>query len=324
MSSEKRSRRCDDRADAEEALSSSDRRSRVRALLAGERCARLATIFDPFSARIAEALDYEAGLMGGSLASYAVLGAPDLILITLTELAEQVHRCTRASSVPLVVDADHGYGNALNVMRTVQELDHAGAAAVMIEDTLLPRAYGTTARPELISFDEGVGKIRAALHARGDSDLVVLGRTGAFSITGVDDAIARCRAYADAGVDGIVLPGLKSRDELDRIASAVRMPILAGSPAESLADEAYLASRGVRLWSGGHHTVNVAMNALHEAMKRVREGALASKLPGGAGPPLLDAVTRAKDYDAWTRDFLGGAPSGTPAAAPSKPSSEKP
>jgi oxaloacetate decarboxylase len=287
-------------------VSSSARRARLRALLSSQACAPLATIFDPFSARIAEQLAFDAGLMGGSIVSHAVLGAPDLILITLTELAEQVHRCTRVSSVPLVVDCDHGYGNALNVMRTVHEIDTAGAAGLMIEDTLLPRAYGTSAQLQLLSPDEGLGKIRAALKARGDSDVVIFGRTSAFALSSIDDAISRCRAYASAGVDALMLPGLRTREELDRISAAVELPILAGSPAESMADAAYLASRRVRLWSSGHNTLNVAMNALYEAMKSVREGTLSTKLPGGAPRPLFDAVTSASQYDAWTREFLGG------------------
>lgn len=287
-------------------MSSTKRRTKLRAILSGQRTALLATIFDPFSSRMAEALEFEAGLMGGSLASYAVLGAPDLIVLTLTELAEQVHRCTRVSQVPLVVDCDHGYGNALNVMRTVQEIDHAGAGAIMIEDTLLPRAFGTTAAPQFLSVEEGIGKMKAALKARGDSDVVVFGRTSAHAITGIDDAVARCKAYAAAGVDGLVLPGLRTREELDRISAAVKVPLLAGSPAEPLCDEAYLASRGVRLWSTGHQTLNIAMNALFEAMKAVRAGAHGSKLPGAAPRELLDRITAAADYDDWTRAYLDG------------------
>src|SRR5215207_4134609 len=140
-------------------MSLRDRRARMRATLAGDGCELLATIFDPISARFAQELGFAAGLMGGSIASYAVLGAPDIIVLTLTELAEQVHRATRVSDVPLLVDADHGYGNALNVMRTVQELDHAGASAVMIEDTLLPRPYGSSSAAALLPFDESLRKI---------------------------------------------------------------------------------------------------------------------------------------------------------------------
>lgn len=277
----------------------------MRAMLGGDRCVLMATVFDPVSARLADALGYEAALVGGSIVSYAVLGAPDVIVLTLTELAEQVHRCARVGDVPLLIDGDHGYGNALNVMRTVEELEHAGAAGVMIEDTLLPRAYGD-ASAQLLSFDESVGKIKAALAARGDSDVLVLGRTSATSIAGLDEAIARFRAYESAGVDALFLPGLRTREELDRIAQSTRLPLVVGGAAEALADPAYLASRRVRLWSGGHHSFNVAVQALHDAMKATRDGVLSSRLPGIAPKPLMDRATGAADYDAHTRAFLGG------------------
>src|SRR5439155_18065278 len=106
------------------------------------------------------------------------LGAPDLILLTLSEFAEQAYRINRAFDLPLLVDADHGYGNALNVMRTVHELETAGVAALTIEDTLLPRPFGPAGRA-LTSIEEGVGKIRAALAARQDPDLSIVGRTTA-------------------------------------------------------------------------------------------------------------------------------------------------
>src|SRR5262249_7405403 len=159
----------------------------------------MASVYDPISARIAQELGFEVGLMGGSLASLAVLGAPDLILITLSELAEQVRRCTRASKVPLVVDGDHGYGNALNVMRTIEELDAAGAAAISIEDTLLPRAFGSSDSAQLLPLEEGLGKIKAAVAARGSSGPLIFGRTSAAAVTSVDDAIARLTAYQAAG-----------------------------------------------------------------------------------------------------------------------------
>src|SRR5208282_1091129 len=119
-----------------------DRRQRFRAVLAGSACVHPGSVFDPISARIAEDIGFETGMFAGSIASFTVLGAPDLVVLTLTEFAEQIRRITRAGGLPLLVDADHGYGNALNVMRTVQELEAAGVAALTIEDTLLPRAYG--------------------------------------------------------------------------------------------------------------------------------------------------------------------------------------
>src|SRR3954452_24855733 len=149
-----------------------DRRQRFRAILNGTVCVHPGSVYDPISARIAEDLGFELGMFAGSTASLTVLGAPDLIVLTLSEFAQQAYRINRAGKLPLMVDADHGYGNALNVKRTVEELETAGIAAMCIEDTLLPRAFGE-ARPSLISLEEGIGKMRAALAAREDRSLVV-------------------------------------------------------------------------------------------------------------------------------------------------------
>jgi len=119
------------------------RRERLRAILSGSSCILPASVHDPLSARIAADLGFEAAMLAGSVASLAVLGAPDLILITLTEFAEQARRIVRVCDIPLIVDADHGYGNALNVMRTVEELETAGVAALTIEDTELPASHGS-------------------------------------------------------------------------------------------------------------------------------------------------------------------------------------
>src|SRR5665213_3103930 len=111
------------------------------------------------SARIAEDLGFEAGMFAGSIASFTVLGAPDIVMLTLTEFAQQAYRINRAGSLPLLVDADHGYGNALNVKRTVEELETAGVAGMTIEDTALPTSYGATGAT-LIPIAEGVGKMK--------------------------------------------------------------------------------------------------------------------------------------------------------------------
>src|SRR6202007_326255 len=135
------------------------RREKLRSILSGMRCIRPGSVYDAISIRIAEDLGFEVGMFGGSVASLAVLGDPDIILITLTELADQMRRMSRAAAPPVLVDADHGYGNALNVRRTVQELETAGAAGLTIEDTLLPQAFGV-ADPQLIPLEEGVGKMK--------------------------------------------------------------------------------------------------------------------------------------------------------------------
>jgi oxaloacetate decarboxylase len=144
-----------------------NRRERFRATLDRGRCIHPASVYDPISARIAEDLGFEAGMLAGSVASLAVLGAPDIVLLTLTEFAAQAYRVNRAGNLPLLVDADHGYGNALNVKRTVEELETAGVVGLTIEDTLLPTPYGAT-ETRLIPIEEAVGKMRAALAGRQD------------------------------------------------------------------------------------------------------------------------------------------------------------
>ena len=142
-----------------------DRREAYRAVIGGTECIHPGSVFDAMSARIAEDLGFEVGMFAGSTASLTVLGAPDLIVLTLSEFAAQAYRINRAGKLPLMVDADHGYGNALNVMRTVQELETAGVAGMMVEDTILPRTFGEK-KPGLIAIEEGIGKMRAALRAR--------------------------------------------------------------------------------------------------------------------------------------------------------------
>lgn len=164
------------------------RRQQLRELLQRDGCIYPASVYDPVSVRIAEDLGFDLGIFGGSVASLTVLGAPDLILLTLSELAAQMMRISRASQLPVLVDADHGYGNALNTMRCVQELEAAGVAGLSVEDTDLPAAAGSAGQPQLISVDEGVGKIKAALSARTDPALVIAARTSAAVISDADDA----------------------------------------------------------------------------------------------------------------------------------------
>src|SRR5271154_1242133 len=237
-----------------------DRRERFRAVLQGDHCVPPGSVFDPISARIAEELGFEIGMFAGSIASFTVLGVPDLIVLTLTEFAGQAYRINRAGKLPLLVDADHGYGNALNVMRTIQELETAGVAAASIEDTLLPRTYGET-KPTLISIDEGVGKMRAALAAREDKSFAVVGRTSAAAMTGTADAVARAKAYQATGEDALFFAGRITRDQLDAIAGVVKIPFVLGGRSADMQDKPYLASRGVRIALQGLQPFSAAVQA---------------------------------------------------------------
>ncbi len=285
-----------------------DRRDRLRAIVAGGRCIHPGSVHDPISARIAEDLGFEACMFAGSVASLAVLGAPDVVVLTLTEFADQAYRINRAGKLPLLVDADHGYGNALNVKRTIEELETAGCAGITIEDTLLPTPYGAT-ETRLIPIAEGVGKMKAALAGRQDPRLIVVGRTSALSITGVADTIARLKAYEEAGVDMLFMAGVKSRNELDEVAGAVNKPLFLGGAAKELYDLDYLSARNVRICLQGHAPFNAAVNAVHATLKALRDGKPWWELQNISPPSdLLKQATRLADYHAWTKDFLDANP----------------
>ena len=280
------------------------RREKLRSVLSGSACVRPASVYDAISIRIAEDLGFEVGMFGGSVASLAVLGDPDIALITLTELAEQMRRMSRASALPVLVDADHGYGNALNVRRTISELEAAGAGGLTIEDTLLPQAYGE-AGTQLISLEEGVGKMKAALDGRGDPSLVIIGRTGAASITSLDDAIARARAYEATGVDALFFTGIKTRAELEAIASATTLPIVLGGAPEAISDLAWLREQRVRMALQGHAPFAAATNAVYETLKALRGGSAPKALKGLASAELMGRLTREPEMKARANQFLG-------------------
>jgi carboxyvinyl-carboxyphosphonate phosphorylmutase len=280
------------------------RREKLRSILSGGTCVHPGSVYDAISIRIAEDLGFPLGMFGGSVASLAVLGDPDITLITLTELAEQMRRMSRAAALPVLVDADHGYGNALNVRRTVQELETAGAAGLTIEDTLLPAGFGE-AKTQLISLEEGVGKMKAAIDGRGDPSLVIMGRTGAASITSIEDAIRRARAYEAVGVDALFFTGIKSRAELEAIVSATRLPIVLGGAPEELNVLEYLAGQRVRIALQGHAPIAAAMQAVYETQKALRDGTAPKNLKGLPSSDLTSRVTREADVKARSADVLG-------------------
>jgi carboxyvinyl-carboxyphosphonate phosphorylmutase len=287
-------------------MSWTGRRERFRAVLKGGACVHPASVFDPISARIAEDLGFEVGMFAGSVAAMTVLGAPDLVVLTLSEFADQAHRICRAGTLPLLVDADHGYGNALNVMRTVEALETAGVAALSIEDTALPRRFGAGAKPELIPLEEGRAKMRAAVAARRDERLVIAGRTSAIGIAGLDETLRRATAYAATGVDAIFLVGLKTRAELDAIAAAVKLPLILGGAGPELMDRGYLAAREVRICLQGHQPFMAAIEAVRATMTALREGKAPQDLPSLADKALVARVTREAEYGKAIATFLGG------------------
>ncbi|ARU90793.1 oxaloacetate decarboxylase [Pseudomonas sp. M30-35] len=274
-------------------------RSAFRALLAADSCFHTASVFDPMSARIAADLGFEVGILGGSVASLQVIAAPDFALITLSEFVEQATRIGRVSRLPVIADADHGYGNALNVMRTVVELERAGIAALTIEDTLLPAQFGRKST-DLISVAEGVGKIRAALEARVDPELSIIARTHA-GVLNVDEVISRTVAYQHAGADGICIVGIEDFEHLEKIAEHLSVPLMLvtyGNP--KLRDDARLAKLGVRIVVNGHGAYFAAIKATYDCLREQR-GAVASEL---SASELALKYTLPEEYIVWAEEFM--------------------
>ncbi|MES2398536.1 MAG: isocitrate lyase/PEP mutase family protein [Pseudomonadota bacterium] len=273
-------------------------RAAFRKLLNGKACVYPASVFDPLSARLAQDTGFEVGMFAGSTAAMSVMAAPDLIVLTLTELAEQARRVCRASSLPILVDADHGYGGVLNVRRTVEELENAGIAALTIEDTLLPTPFGASGKAALVPMEEGVAKMRAALAARTDPSLAVIGRTSAPQITDIRDAVTRAQAYEAAGVDAVFLVGIKTWEQLAEIRAAVKLPVLLGGAGARLMDRERLASFGVPICLQGHQSMAAVVQALHSTYRALRDGA---ELPQDSLAPasLMQQVSRSALYEEW-------------------------
>ncbi len=282
------------------------RRERLRALMKGNRCIYPASVYDGIAARIAEDLGFEAMMLAGSVGSFSALAAPDICVLTLTEFAQQALRINRAGSLPLLVDADHGYGNAMSVKRTVEELETAGISGLTIEDTLLPTPFNG-GENNLISIAEGVGKMKAAIAGRQDPRLVIVGRTSAIGITGVDDTIARLQAYETAGVDMLFMAGLKSRAQLDAVSQAVKLPLFLGGVPQDMMDLDYLSARNVKVCLQGHHSFWASVQGVHDTLKALRDGTKPADLKNIASADLQRRVLRQDAYGRWSKDFLGGA-----------------
>lgn len=201
------------------------RTTALRTLLAGPGMVVAPGVFDGLSARIAVEAGFAACyLSGGAVARSS--GVPDLGLLTMTEVLARVREVCDAVPVPVIADADTGYGNALNVARTVTEFERLGVAGLHLEDQVQPKRCGHYAGKRLVDTAEMVGKLHAALDARHDSDLVIVARTDALAVEGEDAALARAQRYADAGADMLFVEAPTSREQIARIAAALDVPLL--------------------------------------------------------------------------------------------------
>lgn len=203
--------------------------SHARALrdrVAAAGCLQVPGVYDGLSALLVERAGFEVAFLSGASLSYTRFGRPDLGLVSMDEVAQAVGVIRERTALPLIVDADTGFGNALNVQRTVREFEKAGASAIQLEDQLAPKRCGHMAGKQVVPAAEMVGKIRAALDARRDPDTVIVARTDAHGVEGFDAALARAVAYAEAGADWVFYEGPDTVEQMRAVAAAVRRPLV--------------------------------------------------------------------------------------------------
>ena len=276
---------------------------RFRHVLSRPTCTVAANIFDPLS-RIAHMLDYEVCFLSGSVRKVANLGVPDIVLYNMSDAVDHCRRITRMADVSLMVDGEDGFGNAVNVVRTVKELEAAGVSAIEIEDNIAPVRFNAE-DPGLHSKEEQVGKLEAAVAARTDPDrhrrphcrpdLLPPGRGPG------PDASLR-----PDGRGAIRLVGLRTREQLEAVHQATSLPLTVLSPPPALMhDRAFLAANGIRVLMLGNPAFAVAVKALYDCFKHLKDGgALEDLSDKHASSDLLRAVNRTDEFMQWQQRYL--------------------
>ncbi len=279
----------------------------MRSLIASARADRRAVVlpgaYDALSARLIEAAGFPAVYVTGAGLANSSLGAPDIGLVTVTEMRDHVARIADAVDVPLVVDADTGFGNAINMRRTVRLLERAGASALQIEDQVFPKKCGHFAGKAVIPADEMVQKIHAAVDARDNEDLVLIARTDARAVSTLDEALERADLYRQAGADVLFVEAPESEDELRRIGAHFDVPLVAnmveGGRTPLLSAE-QLAELGYSLVLFANAALRVSQRAMTELLRELSTSGSTNALLGqmatwderqeGVGKPFYDAL----------------------------------
>lgn len=281
-------------------------RERFRRVLAGPTCTLAANIFDPLSARIAHLLGYDVCVLSGSVGKVANLAVPDLVLSNMSDVVDHCRRITRIADVSLMVDAEDGFGNAVNVMRAVKELEAAGVSAIEIEDNVVPKQFNVS-HPGLISRAEQVGKLKAAVAARTDPTTVIVARTSALAEGSLDDALDRIRAYADTGAEALMLVGAqRGRADLEVVHQATPLPLCVLNPPPDVRnDRRFLAANGVRILMLGNPIFAVPVKAIYDSLKHLKDGGAIEELQDRqASQDLLRAVNRTDEFIQQQREYV--------------------
>lgn len=269
----------------------------LRELLAGPRPVLAPGCYDALSARLVEEAGFAAAYMTGFGSSAGHLGRPDVGLMTMSEMVDNARRIVAAIGIPLIADADTGYGNPINVIRTVQEYERAGVAAIHLEDQLAPKRCGHLEGKQLIPAEEMAAKLRAAVSARSSPDFLLIARTDARAVEGLDAALARARLYREAGADVLFVEAPQAEAEIRTIAAAFPgVPLLfnwAEGGKTPAVEQALLAELGFAIIIFPISTLLAATRGMREVLARIR----ADGSPIGA----LGALPRFEEF----LDFIG-------------------
>jgi carboxyvinyl-carboxyphosphonate phosphorylmutase len=315
-----------------------ERRERLRGILAGDALVPAPTIWDPISARIAENLGFEVGILTGHTTNWVVLGESEWARLTLTELAEQARRICRASSISVFVTGPFGFGNALNVMRYVEELENAGVSGICLEDRALPLTFGCDTGSEAfeiqhetsrhawphgqpgnrgdrvpggdldhgpqVPLEEYVGRIKAARVARQDPNLVIAARTNVIC----HGTFSRLKAYETAGLEAIWATHAAQREQVEALHAATNLPFVHGGttfnhPPEPNYEE-FLVANGARLQSLGSIPFYAVVKTIYDTLKAQRDGKRSGEFLDAPPKELMAEATRQSQIEQWITDFL--------------------
>ena len=285
-------------------------RERFREIIARPACIPAAPIFDPLSARIADMLGWEVCKLSGSVGKFANLAVPDGVPISnMSDLVDVCWRISRVADVSLIADADEGGGNALNVFRTVRELEAVGVSAIELEDNLVPRRFGDgkSRHSLMVSVEEQVGKLKAAVAARRDSSTVIVARTSALAELPLNEALDRIRAYSQTGAEAIMLPGVpRGRADIEAVHQATPLPLcVLGAPPDTVDAPGFLAANGVRIRFLGQPIYGTVVKALFDGLKHLKDGGSAADLTDRmASQELLRAVNRTDEFVQWQEEYV--------------------
>lgn len=264
-------------------------------------------VFNPLVARLAEQIGFEAVYLSGGALS-AASGVPDVGLLTLTEFVAAARDLVQATSLPVISDADTGFGSTVNVERTVRLFESAGVAAIHLEDQQLPKRCGHLSGKSLVPAEEMAAKIRAAVAARTDPDFVLIARTDARGVTGFNDAVRRARLYLEAGADVIFVEALESEEEFARFAAEIAAPLMANMTEfgkSPLLDFSMLAAMGYRIVIYPLTAFRLALAAAREALQTLRsEGHQRSLLSRMMTRQELYDLLGYRDYEERDRQYF--------------------